>query len=336
MKQDYIRSSELAEKLGKDHRNLVRDITSEIEKWEKIFESDISDEFIINDKYINNRLEQEYLISSKGLEVLAYRYDNKRNQDSKDIILKILGNNFSNLVDKVRNKNQEKAKILDLLIEDDDIWIDHFTLSKLIGKRSDNVIRDLKFLIDRLKLALKFEGNFEHRANEIISFNQYKYKFTFEKVNGKNVKVYYLNREMTTELLMGYSFEVRHKIQSLFWKVSDRLKEMGYKHTNIEELNNNVDDAINILKHNAIVSAKAYVDQEKYDHIKIDNPLETMIDLISKCLEPVREPLGILSNSWLDDEERMKDFLDEIREYLSVKIPKEKLHKIDENDLIKK
>ena len=199
-----------------------------------------------------------------------------------------------------------ESDILNLLIEDDDIWISSYQLSYITGKLHKNVVRDIKQLQIKIKdMVLKFEHRFEEEKEKSMEsgyLEKLKIKKKYVMRNFRKEVEYLLNREMATELLMNYSFEIRLKIQTLFWKVSDKLKEHGYKHSNISEMDSNIDDLFTRLKYNSNLSIKAYLNQDIYDVDKIDPPTIYLESLITKTLEPIKDIILGLEHTKLNDD----------------------------------
>lgn len=228
-------------------------------------------------------------------------------------------------------RKQDIEKILDLLIEDGEIWVTSMRLAEATGKTHYNVNRDIKETLDYLSEVLKIE---EH-SNGIISFgDRLKYKIKKEFMNGRLETIYVLNRELVTELLMSYSRKIRFSILEVFWKVSDKLKEKGYEHKNIDELNDSIDSVFNVLKENADLSIKAYLNQDKYDIDKIDHPANFLLPLVAITLKPIKETISSMKDTMFDDWFGPAGvILHDLYEYLRHKPNDDVLKKIKEDDI---
>lgn len=225
-------------------------------------------------------------------------------------------------------------ELLNLMIKDGDTWISSAQIAEIAGKLHKNVLRDIRETLERLSMLSKSEPHTKEFQSYLETFSVLNDK---RYVNGRLDDIMWLNRSLATEVLMSYSLEVRINIQSLFWKVSDKLKEVGYKHENINELNKNVDDLFEVIKNNADLSVEAYLNQDKYDVDKIDIPTPYVHNLIVKGLEPIIPVLKKIQGSDLDDDFLLGRILDSaIREYIDSNLDKEFLKEVKEKDIIKK
>lgn len=225
-------------------------------------------------------------------------------------------------------------ELLNLMIKDGETWISSAQISEIAGKLHKNVMRDIRETLKRLSMLSRFEPH----TNEIQSYLE-TFTVLYDKryVNGRVEDIMWLNRSLATEVLMSYSLEVRVNVQFLFWKVSDKLKEVGYKHENINELNKNMDNLFEVIKNNADLSVEAYLNQDKYDVDKIDIPTPYVHNLIVKGLEPIKPVLKKIQGSDLDDDFLLGRILDStIREYIDSNLDKEFLKEVKEKDIIKK
>lgn len=164
------------------------------------------------------------------------------------------------------NINYEALKVMNAFIEDDEKVVSSIDLSNALGIRHDNMMVTIRGTLTKLEEALELTIN-QETTNEMLR----RYKWKLVKPALSNYGHYYLlNREFVSELMTRYDMIARNAILGIFWKTSDGLKEAGYNHSNIEELSENVDDAIGKLKK---LAEESYMTDWNEVDLDDDNPL---------------------------------------------------------------
>lgn len=166
------------------------------------------------------------------------------------------------------NINHEALKVMNAFIENGEVVISSVSLADVLGVRHNNLLVSIERTISNFEEALSSTA-VQYQAKEYI--RRCKYILKTKPFSANDVDRYYLlNREFTSELLVKYDFYTRVSVLDVFWKTSDGLKEAGYNHTNIEELSENVDDAIGKLKK---LAEESYMTDWNEVDLDDDNPL---------------------------------------------------------------
>ena len=166
------------------------------------------------------------------------------------------------------NINHEALKVMNTFIEDGEVVISSVSLADVLGVRHNTLLISIERTIRNLEEALA-STSVMYLAKEYI--RRCKYILKSKPFSTNDVDRYYLlNREFASELLVKYDFYTRVSVLDVFWKFTDGLKEAGYNHTNIEELSDNVDDAIGKLKK---LAEESYMTDWNEVDLDDDNPL---------------------------------------------------------------
>lgn len=221
-------------------------------------------------------------------------------------------------------------KVLDLLIEDGEAYITSLQLAELTGKKHFHVLRDVRELQNKIATLKdtysKSKNGLEPKNIQsfLDSLALLKCNAKNEYINGKLSEIFSMNREFTTEMLMNYSFEIRLKVQNVFWSVSDKLKESGYVHSSYSTLNDNVNNVLNTLSNRMIGSAKL-IEQGGFGGKY--SPRQYLAQLLSYHLRPLTYAVDkldeecdfILSSKGedIEDIEETKELIDLYRDIVS-------------------
>lgn len=166
------------------------------------------------------------------------------------------------------NIDLEALKAMNALIENGEGMVNSVSLANALGVRHSNLMVSIERVIRTLEETLSDNKN-SHLAKGYLSrvrFKEMRYPFSTNGIT----KYYLLNRDFTSEILVNYSPLIRWNVMNIFWKTSDGLKEAGYDHKTLDELSDNIDDAIGKLK--KLAEESYMVDWNEVD-LDDDNPL---------------------------------------------------------------
>lgn len=182
---------------------------------------------------------------------------------------------------------------LNLLIENDDIWLSSLQLAEISGRMHKHVLRDISRDIYALYMNLSynipevyedvlnkgwtktFPGpnvNLMEYINDVRQiFDKHnvdifdreivesiKYKIKQRRTVGGTYEYYLLNREAALMCMMRYSPVVRAHVSNLFLKSADMLKSKGYEIKSVEDMYMSVDEEIN----NSIDTLESGLDED--------------------------------------------------------------------------
>lgn len=189
--------------------------------------------------------------------------------------------------------NKTVLETLNLIIENDDIWLSSIELANISGRTHDNVLKDIRRDIldvyDNLGIHTETLGKTtRYSKNKLVKSHELPKTFlsdivtevealynnldTFQKDVVKDIKIktmkrktptgdyyyYHLNRTASLMCLMRYSPVVRAYISNLFLKTADMLKSKGYEVKSVEDMYMSIDEEIN----NSIDTLESDLDED--------------------------------------------------------------------------
>ena len=176
--------------------------------------------------------------------------------------------------------NKTVLETLNLIIENDDIWLSSIELANISGRTHDNVLKDIRRDIldvyDNLGIHTETLGKTtRYSKNKLVKSHELPKTFlsdivtevealynnldTFQKDVVKDIKIktmkrktptgdyyyYHLNRTASLMCLMRYSPVVRAYISNLFLKTADMMKSKGYEVKSVNDMYMSIDEEIN-------------------------------------------------------------------------------------------
>lgn len=192
--------------------------------------------------------------------------------------------------------NKTALETLNLIIENDDMWLSSIDLANISGRNHFHVLRDIERdilsiydhlglhspLLDGKLRRTQSKNGFSAKeiqsdsilmriideVNELVSDNDddfdkkvlkdIKVETRYRHTGRGQVKYYMLNRQATLTCLMRYSPVVRAYVSNLFLDTVDMMKSKGYEIKSVEDMYMSIDEEIN----NSIDTLESDLDED--------------------------------------------------------------------------
>ena len=178
--------------------------------------------------------------------------------------------------------NKTVLETLDLIIENDDVWLSSIDLANISGRTHDNVLKDIRrdimSLYNNLGLKKTITNHFESKGIGFVKFhegsklnlsevvnvakdlskkyideNSFDYDVVgeldiitkYRQTSGGVYEYYLLNSRASLMCLMRYSPIVRAYVSNLFLKTVDMMKAKGYEIESAKDMYMSIDEEIN-------------------------------------------------------------------------------------------
>ena len=192
--------------------------------------------------------------------------------------------------------NKTALETLNLIIENDDMWLSSIDLANISGRNHFHVLRDIERdilsiydhlglhspLLDGKLRRTQSKNGFSAKeiqsdsilmriideVNELVSDNDddfdkkvlkdIKVETRYRHTGRGQVKYYMLNRQATLTCLMRYSPVVRAYVSNLFLDTIDMMKSKGYEIKSVKDVYMSIDEEIN----NSIDTLESDLDED--------------------------------------------------------------------------
>lgn len=192
--------------------------------------------------------------------------------------------------------NKTALETLNLIVENDDVWLSSIDLSNISGRNHKHILRDIERdilsvydhlglhspLLDNVLRKTQSKNGFgiketqigdilmkiKNEVNERISGNEdefdkkivedIKVESRYRLTEGGRFNYYILNRKASLMCLMRYSPVVRAYISDLFLDTVDMMKSKGYEIKSVKDMYMSIDEEIN----NSIDTLESDLDED--------------------------------------------------------------------------